>query len=695
MTHIKQKMQTLNFRVQYKGVLDTPSIERSPWIKFFFSKLIGNGVSHDYYIDQLQTDIFDTQLSYVMPKTRIEFLASALNVVVYTQLQNTHGQWVYCQAGATTIPLYEFSFAKGKIITKPLFVPNANHIPKGTLSIQLAPNAPILFEDLVTAESAHRARSQLQSESRLLLRSIAKADQTVQSHFKPTSRNLNLIDTFEFAGTMGSLPSGLYACLTTTDVYGIGTKGVEEYFLHVLQSCVLSRKSAALSEFITIADTERLSIENPEDVRILCRILAEIVTALVWHSPYITDKVRRPESQSDELTELFDIMRIRGGGDCEDDGCEILLELSELNNPLHKFNSSIMQKIKFVRSLYIFSMNLAGVSSATVDVDEYGKTQNMGAHMYVSGNPFHRFFNLVGNYYGTEKSPFIATSSIRQPISSHLDKPWKLSKSTWDYREDPRYKASQQLNILPLVLEGTGMLQAEGLDEDEPEAVEYINKDEGKELLDPMRHQFHYTPGTQSSFYQTRQVGITNELLKEGFPFISFYYVQRKNAREQWTRGSPFSYFTCADESMCTNSGIAFRTPVTDDALKSFNYLCQDFLPIIPLIAPPASFELSVNTTLLISLKEKLTSLNRIVPENWTVHSVPFILSLATANSPNWITKQLSLINLKKRIVGAEWQLESPTKESAGFYFNYLIAMPPIQPQPQYVLPSSSYGTTF
>jgi hypothetical protein len=657
----------LELDFKYRGKLARPKFERNPRLFFYVSSEIRHPLAP---VIEVGPDARHVTLRIADNTSYESVLAARINVCVFTELVNDYHQWGACQAGFAQFIVADLcADGGGRKHHTELFVPNANTRSKGTLSVQLTSRA--IFEHIPAfthSAISKRTRETLAAHRHTLLESV-RTRATFSDRIAPTFPYTQGIECMSFDSSMGRVPAGLYACLRPEKTTAAQ---IEDYFLHVLKNCVLGRESLEYSSVKTFDD-----ILECTDVHVLSMLLVQSAAAYVLHCPYMPDRVRLDDDTCVD-TECFSIFRFANCGDCEDSAREILFQLDSILHHGHHFSHPIMKKLYTVRQMYIFSMVLAGVSSASVDFDA-NPNNEMGAHMFVIGVPFHTFFKRMRN---------IDLSTL---------------KACPEFVSRYSASAANDACLRRLILEGTGKFMADASEDHDPRAVDYLCSDPKiKHLQGPARHMFHLAAGKnrwKECFYRILVRGFTSELQYLGTPITSFYFGTLSSNSKEFTKGCHIKAIVFPSKRDLETTFFFPLPATTADELTAFYALQSDYLPILPLLPPPSSPYIGSASSS--SSEDAYTSLKQlhkpVISQKFesiasaiathrrhtiasssssssaSVHRVTFSLPLQSFynNDFQWIRDQITLVSSLPRIIGTGHHLEIPTKDSMGVTFWY------------------------
>jgi hypothetical protein len=506
---------------------------------------------------------------------RIQF--GYLNIGVFCDVHNKHGEHALNQAGDVSIPLREL-LGTGSTKRYPLIIPSwgdpnargANRDPliennKGW--VQLYGPVQILYNgQLVPPLSAasiafaQRVESDKEQTSRQYMSSIVRFCKSLGYTWESTS----LINAYIYQCRGGRLPAAAYL-----NVRLGGTR--KEYFENAAR-IVLARFSESMDKFDWLKD--------PRGPAMLVRVL----TLAANYCAYIPDRVFFPSTKKlgeflARALESFDYARIRSGGDCEDLALEIVLEAAELlaldMDRDGDGGSMGLPGMISLRNQFVASMALGGVSGA--EIKDMGKAKKkMGAHMwsiFVPVELWHQWW-MNGNLQARDALPLFGKMQ-----------PEKTSMS-------------------PLVGEGTGFLEPRPVPSSEEAQIRV--KDLYQKLLEKLsprgfagaRRMFHYRRDRRSAFYQTFSILFTNHFLrKPGMsPYICFAVCSPQRhtigvSFEEVVRGGPGAVALWAEP--CVNQ---IESACIRDSMNNM-------FPMPPLQAPDPAVEARENYPFFLTLE--------------------------------------------------------------------------------------------
>ncbi len=157
---------------------------------------------------------------------------------------------------------------------------------------------------------------------------------------------------YVYASRAGILPAAAYL--------GAKLGGTKAAYFERAARTVLKRRNIDFDRF----DWER----DPSGAATLARVF----TLAANYFAYCPDVVFLPSAADRRRfvrkgLESFDYARMRGGGDCEDDALEIVLEAAELAALDPDSLSPAMRAMQALRRRYVFSMALGGVTAAEIN----------------------------------------------------------------------------------------------------------------------------------------------------------------------------------------------------------------------------------------------------------------------------------------------------------------------------------------
>jgi hypothetical protein len=177
------------------------------------------------------------------------------------------------------------------------------------------------------------------------------------------------ITNYVFVGRNGVAPGGIFNVSRLP-------RSKEEFFLHAFD----------------LALRRRFMAEPPQEDAALVPILMDAVTIFANYVRYITDYAQFGAFR--DLTDSFDIIRLRLAGDCEDGTMEIMLECLEIK--YGAFSSPLMRRLQALARRFVFCAALCAIHGQAAN-DEEGPVR-MGGHMCAMAVPNEIFFSHIADH---------------------------------------------------------------------------------------------------------------------------------------------------------------------------------------------------------------------------------------------------------------------------------------------------------
>lgn len=446
----------------------------------------------------------------------------------------------------------EESSVKGKVIF---------HRSKCSLRLDLAHSGsrtPMIGGELINASAWETpVREYAPCESY-----VAQCRQMMDALPVTYKRNAN-IGVFNYVCRVGRLPGAgfVHAPLAATS---------ERYYANAVR-VVLERRGMSEKEFLDldIANSKR-------DAFVASCVLADMLSAYVDYGNYILDEVcvitgGSKKKKQFELRPIEDFynMRIRRGAlDCEDTSCEIACieaqEFAQLKTSL-----ALLQKLQFVKSMYISGMLLDGVSNVEINLSK-GKSSDAE-----DGDPMQAHM-----------------SGILIPL--WLAREWCSDKSIFRVFDNNLIEQSKIYRVR--MLEGTGFLKSEGVLPSSEETEDRLRREltrSDPSAFGPLRKRYVYDAGStgesdqdhQSEFYKSSLLFLTNEFSLRGIRITIFVFSpKRANALSVGVRF----------QDLASSSVSIILTPEPEMIQADWDKMMRyklDLHPLPPLEPPRDNFE--------------------------------------------------------------------------------------------------------
>ena len=285
----------------------------------------------------------------------------------YAIVSNDFGQHCMNQSGYASAFIHELTPFKKSLSLR---IPTSHlYLPKGTITASVEAND-------ISSRSVGYDHALLSS----LTASYIKLNQAFYATKPPSVDDIATITNYIFVGRNGIAPGGIFNVARIPH-------SKEDFFLHALDTALKRRFLDA----------------PPADTHTLTLLLMDMVTIFANYVRYITDYAQFGKFK--DLTDSFDIVRLRLAGDCEDGAMEILLECLEIK--YGTFESAIMNRLQQIAKGFIFCTALCAISGMAAN-DGEGCT-GMGGHMCAMAVPNKLFFSHIPDHPAAQLWPFEET----------------------------------------------------------------------------------------------------------------------------------------------------------------------------------------------------------------------------------------------------------------------------------------------